>query len=276
MKDVAQGNLPTLPPDTTFRSRWSLSRANQEPAEPVFRGLARVVRGILTLSSRRHWYGSENLPSSGGIVVVSNHMGYMDALILGEYMIWSGRWPRFLGKAELWKVPVVGWLARSCGQIPVHRRSARAGEALNAAEVALVDGKAVTIFPEGTETYDPDLWPMSAHTGAARLALKGNWPVIPIAQWGAHRIMPGRRPTFPRLFPPKDTAVVCGEPVDLDDLRVHVGTPRENEATRAATERIMDAITRLLAELRQEEPPAEGRWNRKLERRVPSQPTLEA
>ena len=259
--------------DTTSRARLSLARANREPSERVYRGLATAVHGLMSLT-RRTWRDSQKLPS-GGAIAVSNHMSYMDALVLGEYVIWSGRWPRFLGKAELWKVPVVGWLARSCGQIPVHRKSARAGEALIAAEEALHEGKLVTIFPEGTETRDPELWPMSARTGAARLALKGHWPVIPIAQWGANDIMPGPKPTWPRFFPRKDVTVVCGDPVDLSDLYPHVGTDRESEAVRAATDRIMDAVTALLAEIRQEQPPTDGRWDMRVGRRVPGTPYLD-
>ncbi|MGA4668234.1 lysophospholipid acyltransferase family protein [Propionibacteriaceae bacterium Y1923] len=261
--------------DTSERRWWSLRRANSERAEPVFRGLARLVHGACTVLFGRTWFNSHKLPRTGGVVVVSNHMSYMDALILGEYMIWSGRWPRFLGKAELWSMPVIGWLARQCGQIPVYRKSARAGEALVTASAALEAGSAVTIFPEGTETRDPDYWPMSAHTGAARLALQGDWPLIPIAQWGAQEIMPNGRPTWPRLIPRKHCSVVCGDPVDLSDLRVHLGTKREAEAVRAATDRVMDSLTDLLAQLREEQPPAEGRWDFKSGQRVASKPTLD-
>lgn len=261
--------VPTRPADTTALARRPLAEANREPAEPVFRGLARLVHGACTVFTRRSWYDSQKLPATGGVIVVSNHMSYMDAPVLGEYLIWSGRWPRYLGKAELWKVPVVGWLARRCGQIPVRRESSRAGEALVAATEALHLGRAVTIFPEGTETHDPELWPMDARTGAARLALQAGRPVVPVAQWGAQLIMPGRRPTFPRLLPRKRVQLVCGDPVDLDDLRPLVGTDEEADAAREATDRIMDALTTLLAGLRGEQPPADGRWNQAAGRRLP-------
>ena len=261
--------------DSSERQRLSLRTANSERAEPVFRALGRVVHAGCSLLFGRTWYNSDRLPRTGGVIVVSNHMSYMDALILGEYMIWSGRWPRYLGKAELWKIPVIGWLARQCGQIPVFRKSARAGEALVAARAALEAGSAVTIFPEGTETRDPDHWPMSAHTGAARLALQGDWPIIPVAQWGAQLIMPDGRPTWPRLFPRKHCSLVCGDPIDLSDLRAEMGTDREAEAIRAATDRIMDALTHLLAQLRDEQPPTEGRWQHPTGQRVVSRPVLE-
>ncbi|MGA4507660.1 lysophospholipid acyltransferase family protein [Propionibacteriaceae bacterium G1746] len=261
--------------DSSDRQRLPLSEANQEPAEPVYRGLGRFAHGLARLLFTRTWYASGRLPGAGGIVIVSNHLSYMDAIILGEYLIWSGRWPRFLGKAELWKVPVVGWLARSTGQIPVFRRTTRAGEALVSAQHALEQGRAVTIFPEGTETRDPDWWPMSAQPGAARLALQGGWPLIPVATWGGHEIMPGHKATWPRLVPRKHCSVITGEPVDVDDLRTHVGTPFEDEAVRAATDRIQDALTELVATLRGgEQPPAAGRWQYKTSQRVPSRPDI--
>lgn len=278
--------LPAIAaPNTTDRRHWSLPRANQEPAERVFRGLGRVVHALLGALVSRRWYGSDVLAESvrgddpatpQGIIVVSNHMSYFDALALGEYMIWSGRWPRFLGKAELWKVPVVGWLARSCGQIPVYRKSTKASEALVAAQAALEQGQAVTIFPEGTETSDPLLWPMSAHTGAARLALQGGWPVIVVAQWGAQEVMPGRRPTYPRFWPRKTITLVADGPLDVSDLQPLMGTDQETAAVRAATDRIMDRLTELVAAIRGEHPPTEGRWQHKLGSRAPSRPHLDA
>ena len=269
-------NLPTIAlNDTSERQRLPLRRANSERAEPVFRGLGRAVHAACSALFRRTWYNSDQVPANGGVILASNHLSYMDALILGEYLIWSGRWPRYLGKAELWKMPVIGWLARQCGQIPVHRGSTKAGEALVEAERALQKGAAVTIFPEGTATVDPEHWPMTARTGAARLALQGGWPIIPVAQWGAHEIMPHGRPTWPRLFPRKHCSVVCGEPVDLADLRRYVGTDQESEAVRAATDRVLDALTGMLVQLRQEQPPTAGRWDARTANRLPSQPTLD-
>ncbi len=148
----------------------------------------------------------------------------------------------------------MGRILRACGQIPVQRQSAKSADALLAAVEAVDQGRAVVIYPEGTITRDPDLWPMAGKTGAARIALRTGCPVVPIGQWGAQELMYGRQIHFPKLLPRKTLRLLVGDPVDLDDLR---DQPVSAATLAEATDRIMDAITALVAELRQEPPPAE-------------------
>ena len=103
-------------------------------------------------------------------------------------------------------------------QIPVQRESAQSKDALIAAARAIKEGRAVVIYPEGTITRDPDLWPMRGKTGAARLAFTTGCRVVPIGQWGAQELMPGRAPSFPRLLPRKTLRVAAGDPIPLNDL----------------------------------------------------------
>ena len=119
--------------------------------------------------------------------------------------------------------------------------------------------------PEGGRTHDPQLWPQRGRTGVARLALATHAPVIPVAQWGTHRVMPGRKLTFPRLRPKQTVTVVAGAPVDLSDL---YGRADDPEAMRIATDRIMAAVTALVEGLRGELAPADV-WDHKLGQRVP-------
>jgi 1-acyl-sn-glycerol-3-phosphate acyltransferase len=109
------------------------------------------------------------------------------------------------------------------------------------------------IYPEGTLTRDPGLWPMKGKTGAARIALATGCPVIPVGQWGAHEILPPYTKT-PHLVPRKNVVMKAGDPVPLDDL---VALPPTPETTAMATDRIMSAITGIVADLRGETPPAE-------------------
>jgi hypothetical protein len=110
----------------------------------------------------------------------------------------------------------------------------------------------VIFYPEGTATRDPDLWPMVAKTGVARLALTSGAPVIPIAHWGTQDILPyGSKKV--KLFPRKTVRTVAGQPVDLSEW---AGKHTSARALRAATEAIMGSVTALVADLRAEEPPA--------------------
>ncbi|HWJ52026.1 MAG TPA: 1-acyl-sn-glycerol-3-phosphate acyltransferase, partial [Propionibacteriaceae bacterium] len=84
--------------------------------------------------------------------------------------------------------------------------------------------------------------------------LRSGCPVIPIGQWGAQELMYGTEIHFPRLFPRKTLRLIAGDPVGLDDLRQ---APLTAATLDAATSAIMDAITGLVAELRQEPPPAQ-------------------
>jgi 1-acyl-sn-glycerol-3-phosphate acyltransferase len=93
---------------------------------------------------------------------------------------------------------------------------------------------------------------MAGKTGAARIALETSVPVIPVATWGGHELIGAKKLHRPRLLPVKTLRVIAGKPVDLDDLRAQPVTPA---MLRLATDRIMTAITALLAELRGEEPP---------------------
>jgi 1-acyl-sn-glycerol-3-phosphate acyltransferase len=113
----------------------------------------------------------------------------------------------------------------------------------------------VGVYPEGTITRDPELWPMSGKTGAARIALMTGCPVVPIANWGAQEVFASYTGKLRiRLLPRKRIRVRAGEPVDLSAFR---GKPITNELLHEATEVIMRAIADTLGELRGETPPKE-------------------
>ncbi len=230
-----------------------LAQANHEPGREAIFAVVNLLHAIIRPLTRRDWRHQEKLPSTGGLVVVGNHISNLDPLSLGQFLAFSGRWPRFLGKASVFRVPVVGAILRRCGQIPVERGSEQSRDALAAARSAIEVGRAVVVYPEGTITGDPGLWPMRGKTGAARLAFETGCAVIPVGQWGVQEIMYGRRVHLPRLLPRKTFRVIVGDPVDLDDLR---DQPATTQTLTEATERIMIAISDLVAELRQESPPA--------------------
>ena len=222
-----------------------------------YRLAAAIGKPPLFLLTRRDWRGTENFPETGGFLTVVNHNSYLDPLVYGHFQYDSGRPARFLGKAGVFKVPVIGRILHGAGQIPVYRGSADAAHAFRAAVAAVEQGECVAFYPEGTLTRDPELWPMTAKTGAARVALMTGAPVIPVAQWGAHEIIPryakgGRGDRRFQPFPRHRVQVIAGPPVDLS---AYQGLPITGPVLREATETIMDAITALLEELRGEKAP---------------------
>ncbi|RKN49372.1 lysophospholipid acyltransferase family protein [Micromonospora endolithica] len=210
-----------------------------------------LIKPVMTVWTRRTWRGMEHLRGEGGVIIVPNHISHADPLVSAHFVYDSGRWPQFLGKASVFRVPVVGAILHRCRQIPVERGSVDAVKSLDALVAALAEGGAVVIYPEGTTTREPDLWPMRGKTGAARLALATGAPVVPVAMWGPERIFDPRTKRF-SVRPRIPVTVVAGPPVDLS--RWAGATP-----TRAVLEEMTDTIMLrlrdLLTEIRGGTPP---------------------
>jgi 1-acyl-sn-glycerol-3-phosphate acyltransferase len=214
---------------------------------------ASILKPVLVPTTSREWADGEKLPATGGCVVALNHISHVDPLLAAHFVYDHGRLPRYLAKSALFRNRALGAFMRGAGQIPVERMSAGAVGAYDAAVRAVRDGECVIFYPEGTITREPDLWPMIGKTGVARVALETGCPVIPIGQWGAHELLPPYT-ARPRLLPRKRIQMLVGDPVDLTDLGED---PVTAERLRQATDRIMDAITGLVAELRGATPPVE-------------------
>jgi 1-acyl-sn-glycerol-3-phosphate acyltransferase len=237
----------------------SRRHASPEKTRPsVFWLLAAVVLPCLGVVAKIEIRGAENLPEEGPFVLAANHHSEIDPLIVAASVWRLGRAPRFMAKESLFRVPVLGWALRSTGMVPVARTSSSsaARETLKTSRELVEHGRGVIVYPEGTLTRDPELWPMRGKSGAVRLALAGDIPVIPMAQWGAQQILP--RYGRVRLWPlRRRMTVVIGEPVDLTAFR---GTEAAPAGFTRATTLVMDRIAELLAGIRGIPAPAE-RWN---------------
>lgn len=222
----------------------------------AFGVLAWGLRPPINLLMAKKWERLDRLPNDTGFIVCPNHVTEIDPVVVGHMLYNQGVMPHFLAKASLFKIPVAGAALRAAKQIPVERGSGAAQRSLDVAREVMDEGGGIIIYPEGTLTRDPDLWPMRGHTGAARLALQTGAPVVPVAHWGAQQVLP---PYAKRLylFPRKTVRVLVGEPVDLSAF---AGRPLDRQTLAAATERIMAALAALVGQLRGEEPPA-TRWD---------------
>lgn len=211
-----------------------------------------VVKPLLLLFTKRDWRGVEHLPAQGGVIIAANHVSELDPLVMAHPLWDNGRPPRFLAKAELFRKAPLKWVLNGADQIPVYRHAPDAAAALQPAVDALKRGECVLIYPEGSATRDPKLWPMKARTGVARIALMSGAPVIPVAQWGPQEIL-AYKARRPKLLPRHTMHIQFGPPVDLSAF---VGKPMTSELLRAATDTVMHRIAGQLAELRGEPAPA--------------------
>jgi 1-acyl-sn-glycerol-3-phosphate acyltransferase len=187
-----------------------------------------IVRGIYRLRAQ----GVEHLPE-GGFVLAANHTSNFDPWPLGM-PLYPHRQLRFMAKAELFN-PILGPILDAGGAFKV-RRGEGDLEAMRTAAELVREGEIVVMFPEGTrqqkglrKKYTP-----RPHTGAARIALNANAPLVPAAIAGTDRLL--------RLGPLR---VAYGEPIDLSDLD---GLEPKRAAAKA-TERLMAKISELRASL---------------------------
>jgi len=186
-----------------------------------------IMRLLFRLEAR----GMEHIPETGPMLIVANHSSFLDPPLIG------GMAPRqltFLAKAELFKVPGLGWLISHLGAYPV-KRDGPDMAALRTTQRALAEGRAVLVFPEGTRGDEGVLRP--AKPGAALLAVQTGVPVVPAYVSGSGRAWPRGR----RLPRPAKVVVTFGPPLRFPRA---VGPQRKVQYETASRE-MMAAIGEL-------------------------------
>ena len=188
-----------------------------------------LLRGVFRLRVT----GRENIPAEGGFVLAANHNSNFDPWPLG-IGLFPDRFLRFMGKSELFRFPLGAFIG-AAGAFPV-RRGEGDLEAIETAVELCREGQAVVMFPEGTRRKKGLVKKRvaKAHSGAARIALEADVPLMPAAIKGTDRLA-----RLARL------SVVYGPPMQLDDLRGR----DVREAATIATDRLMAEIERLEASL---------------------------
>lgn len=190
-----------------------------------------VVRPLLYLFYQERIYGTENVPLTGNLIVVSNHASDFDPLILGSCM---GRPVAFMAKEELFEIPVISQAILAFGAYPV-KRGAGDRAAIRAAIASIEKGWATGIFLQGTRTVDGRV--TEPKLGAAMIAAKTQAPFLPISIWGTGTILP-KGAKFPKLFQP--VTVRIGELLPPPDAS-------DRTTLEAYTQKCADAINALHA-----------------------------
>lgn len=205
----------------------------------MLKALSRIfLAPVARLLWRPRIVGRNNVPKSGAVLLASNHLSFMDSVVI---TLVSPRSVSFLAKAEYFTGSGFrGWLSRSffssIGAIPVVRGAGSAAQdALDSGLQVLKHGGAFAIYPEGTRSLDGRLY--RGHTGVAWLALTSGAVVIPVALTGTQQLQPvgSKRLHFARI------TVEFGAPLDLS---VH-GAASSGRARRKATDEIMAAIQKM-------------------------------
>lgn len=244
---MSKGAKKALPMPTIKAHEKSLS----------VRGAASILIPLVRSMFHLKVEGLERLPKKGAYILVSNHVTNVDALAVAYFIYkYLNRGPHFLAKESLFRIPLIGKILTAAGQIPVYRSTHRNDGPLRAANQYLAAGHCIAIFPEGTLTRDPELWPMRGRTGAVRLALETNVPVYAIAHWGSEQILPTYGAKF-RPNPTKAVRILVGGEIDLAKFRKKQLSPAE---VQEATELVMAKITELVEKLRGEKAPTR-RWD---------------
>ena len=188
----------------------------------------------------RPWVkGLENMPRTGPVIVVCNHLSFVDSVFLPLVV---DRQMAFLAKSDYFTGPgIKGWAIRffmtSAGQLPIDRSGGKASEAsLNAGLQVLAEGKVLSIYPEGTRSPDGRMF--RGRTGVARMILEANVPVIPAAVIDTDKVMP-LGTSFPKVH---KVGVVLGAPLDFSRFR---GMESDRFVLRAITDEIMYEMNKL-------------------------------
>jgi len=193
---------------------------------------------VLRTVYRLRWTGREHVPD-GGCVLAANHWSNFDPWPLG-IPLFPRRFLRFMAKKELFWPPL-GWIAHGAGAFPVDRGKSDQAAIDTAVELCRA-GHVVVMFPEGTRRAKGLRKRHEARwrTGAARIALSADVPLVPAGIAGTNRL---------KRFGP--LRVAYGTPIDLSDLADH----DEAEAAQIATDRLREAITALERSVGSKPPP---------------------
>lgn len=192
---------------------------------------------ILAPNAQIEFDGIENIPESGGAIVVFNHRSYFDPTVMGLVISKAGRNIRGLGKKEVFDAPIIGRIMKAAGGIRVDRGTG-SDEPLDAAIEAVEGGEILMMAPQGTIPRGPAFFDpvLRGRWGVARIAAATKVPVIPVGLWGTEKVWPrsARVPRFSLSDRPVVSATV-GPAVKL-----------KYKSADADTKRIMKALSALL------------------------------
>ncbi|RBP97984.1 1-acyl-sn-glycerol-3-phosphate acyltransferase [Bifidobacterium aemilianum] len=237
-----------------------INAQNPKATARLLEGVSLVVRS----RSRVRAWGLEHVPETGPFITAATHVTMYDVFIPMMSLFHMGRRPRYMAKAEMAKWPLIGKWFQLVGMQPTPRGQGQAKIIEDESVAILTSGRPLTIWPEGTVTRDPLKWPMSLKSGVGVIALEASRqlgrqvPLFCSVTWGAASIN--------HWWPwPRRNVVMCYDAqLDYGDLLADLdswGPEPPESAVKELTRRIRQRMEVVMAEIRGEEPPAEGYWD---------------
>ena len=199
-----------------------------------------LVAGPLLKTVFRPWVvGLDNIPKTGGVILASNHLSFIDSIFLPLLI---DRRIYFLAKSDYFTGKGLGgWATKhfllGTGMLPIDRSGGKASEAsLNTGLAVLAKGDVLGIYPEGTRSPDGKMY--RGRTGVARMVLEAHVPVVPIAMVDTEKVMPigSKIPKVRRI------GVVFGKPLDFTRFE---GMESDRFILRSVTDEIMYELSRI-------------------------------
>jgi 1-acyl-sn-glycerol-3-phosphate acyltransferase len=198
-----------------------------------------LVRPFFSSLFKFQVFGAKNIPNNGGVLLMTNHVSFVDPIFLGAAV---NRNLRYMARSTLFKPGIIEWFLLNMSAFPVNR-GAPDRRAIRQALKFLEDGELLNIFPEGTRSHDGNTLG-KALAGVGFIAYKTSAPVVPVFLSGTQHVLP-RKAKIPKLA---KVAVYFGKRLDMDQYR-------KDKASRETYERIGEDVMARIAELKKE---AEG------------------
>ncbi|MCA9528213.1 MAG: 1-acyl-sn-glycerol-3-phosphate acyltransferase [Myxococcales bacterium] len=236
---VAARSIVYGPPAIVAASAFNNKKVGQEMMRRWCRTSSRGLGMHVDLLDAEHLEGVEQA------VFIANHLSFLDILAIGAVLPHDYRW---LAKASVFKVPMLGWHLKASGHIPVYRgaekhRNADIGQRMQA---VVEEGASLLFFPEGTRSEDGHLQPF--RMGAFMAAVNAGLPVVPLVLRGTHEML--QKGSF-HFHPIQD------RPVTVKVLP-SLHAPPEGDARARAEALRWEAYRAFMADLHPDEVVAEG------------------
>ena len=193
-----------------------------------------VIRPLLSTLFKFQVFGAENVPSSGGVLLMTNHASYVDPIFIGAGV---DRNLRYMARSTLFRHGLIKWILLNLNAFPVIQ-GAPDRKAIRCALQILTDGELLNIFPEGTRSVDGITLGKSL-PGVGFIAHRPAGAVVPVFLSGTHDVLPRKA----KMLKPVKVTISFGKPLDMEHYR-------KSKSSREVYTEIGEEVMTRIAELR--------------------------